>query len=119
MNRHDDQIRAYCVTRDDPISATAFNYLVEVLLAKRGEDLLRVKGILNIKEHPGTPAVIHGVQHLFHPVRWLDSWPSEDHRSRIVFITRDIPQQAVEQVLDTLNAEVAKTDADTVGQGTA
>ncbi len=119
VNRHDDQIRAYCVTRDDPISATAFNYLVEVLLAKRGEDLLRVKGILNIKEHPGTPAVIHGVQHLFHPVRWLDSWPSEDHRSRIVFITRDIPQQAVEQVLDTLNAEVAKTDADTVGQETA
>lgn len=101
------------MTRDAPISALAFNTLIEVLLSKRGEDMLRVKGIINVLEHPGTPAVIHGVQHVFHPIRWLDTWPSEDHRSRIVFITRDIPQDAVEHVLDALNDEVAKAGSST------
>ena len=41
--------------------------------------------------------VCHGVQHLFHPPVLLPRWPSEDRRTRIVFITRDLPRQAVEE----------------------
>jgi len=57
------------------------------------------KGIIDIAERPGQPMVIHGVQHLFHPPVPLDAWPNEDHRTRIVFITRDIPQDAIEDTL--------------------
>ena len=57
---------------------------------------------MNVAGRPETPAVIHGVQHLFHPVQWLDSWPDEDRRTRIVFITRDIPQSSIEGFLDAL-----------------
>jgi G3E family GTPase len=42
---------------------------------------------------------LHGVQHLFHPPVLLPRWPSEDRRTRIVFITRDLPQQAIEESL--------------------
>jgi G3E family GTPase len=45
------------------------------------------------------PVVIHGVQHVFHPPAELEAWPDEDRRSRIVFITRDIDQAAIEQTL--------------------
>jgi len=38
---------------------------------------------------------VQGVQHIFHPPTTLDAWPSEDRRSRLVVITRNIPQEAV------------------------
>lgn len=91
------------MTRDKPISAQALTVFLEMLIASRGADLLRVKGLLNIAERPGKPAVLHGVQHVFHPVVWLDAWPSEDRRSRLVFITRDIPQATIEKLLDALD----------------
>ncbi len=103
VNRHDARIRAYCIVRDQPISAQAFNLFVEILTANACENLLRVKGILNLAEAPGTPVIVHGVQHLFHPVEFLQAWPSEDHRSRLVFITRDIPRDHIERLLDGLN----------------
>jgi hypothetical protein len=56
---------------------------------RRGEDLLRVKDILNLIGETA-PVVIHGVHHIFHPPVQLDGWPDADHRSRIVFITRGI-----------------------------
>jgi len=51
--------------------------------------------------------VIHGVQHVFHPPAWLDRWPSDDRSSRIVFITRRVPQRWVEVLLEAIGAEVA------------
>ena len=102
VNRHDDSIRAFCVVRERPVSGAAFGYFLESLIAGKGADLLRVKGIVNVAERPETPAVVHGVQHLFHPVQWLDAWPDEDRRTRIVFITRDIPKAAIERFLDAL-----------------
>src|SRR5256886_9766480 len=41
----------------------------------------------------------HGVQHLFHPPVLLPAWPSEDRRTRMVFITRDLPRDAIEATL--------------------
>jgi G3E family GTPase len=46
------------------------------------------------------PLVIQGVQHLFYPPATLDAWPDQDRRSRVVFITRDLPRAAVEQLLE-------------------
>jgi G3E family GTPase len=98
-NRHNDRIRAYCITRDHPISSEGFSAWLDMVSAMRGDDLLRVKGIVNITEHPSRPMVIHGVQHIFHPPEILDHWPSDDHRTRIVFITRDIDKEAIDDTL--------------------
>ena len=62
-------------------------------------------------ESPDRPAVIHGVQHVFHAPAWLERWPSDDRRSRIVFITRRIPQRWIEVLLEAIGAEVAGVDA--------
>jgi G3E family GTPase len=61
-----------------------------------------VKGIVCLAEEPDRPLVIHGVQHLFHPPRHLPAWPSADHRTRIVFITRGLDAQALEETLNVL-----------------
>jgi G3E family GTPase len=107
--RHD--VDAYAIVRRDPIRAVALTLFLEAISEHCGADLLRLKGIVNILEIPGRPAVIHGVQHVFHPPTWLARWPSDDRRSRIVFITRGVPRGWVEALLEALDAEVAAVSA--------
>ena len=40
---------------------------------------------------------IHGIQHVFHPPVLLNGWPDDDRRSRIVFITRGLEREEVEE----------------------
>jgi G3E family GTPase len=100
-------VDAYAIVRRDPIRAVALTLFLEALSEHCGADLLRLKGIVNVLESPDRPAVIHGVQHVFHPPSWLARWPSDDHHSRIVFITRGIPRAWVNALLEALDAEVA------------
>jgi G3E family GTPase len=99
VNRHDEHISSFCITRDKPMSWTALSGWLDALASMRGSDLLRVKAIVAIDERPGQPVVLHGVQHLFHPPVLLPEWPSDDHRTRIVFITRDLPRETIEKSL--------------------
>ena len=99
VNRHDDRIRAFCITRERPISWDALSAWLDTLATMRGDDLLRLKAIVALSDRPDQPVVLHGVQHLFHPPVLLPEWPSEDHRTRMVFITRDLPREAIETTL--------------------
>ncbi|MDP6774916.1 MAG: GTP-binding protein [Rhodospirillales bacterium] len=110
VNRHDDRIGAFCMTVDDPIEWDAFAMWLEMLLATRGENVLRIKGILNVAGE-AKPVAIHGVQHVFHPPAALAEWPDAERRSRIVFITRDMGRQAIEDTFRAVygyHAESAK-----------
>ena len=102
VNRHDAHIRAFCLTLEEPLAWNNVATWLEMLSTYRGEDMLRVKGILNVKESEDKPVVIHGVQHLFHPPVQLEAWPSDDRRTRIVFITRDMTPETVEGMLEAL-----------------
>ena len=77
---------------------------LEMLVASRGENLLRVKGILNLKGRD-RPVAIHAVRHLMHPPAMLAAWPDGDPRtSRLVFITRDLPRAVIEDGLRAFQA---------------
>ncbi|PVX72870.1 CobW family GTP-binding protein [Paraburkholderia unamae] len=95
VNRHDDQIRAFCFTVDEPIAQRVLTDWLDVLLSLMGPSMLRIKGIVNV-EGEDRPIVIHGVQHVFHPPVPLEAWPGEDRRSRVVFITRGVERETVE-----------------------
>jgi G3E family GTPase len=110
-DHHDTEIKTYTLLRTKPIRAVALTLFLEALAEHCGADLLRLKGIVNIAESPDRPAVIHGVQHVFHAPAWLERWPSNDRRSRMVFITRRIPRRWVEVLLDAVDAEVAGVSA--------
>jgi G3E family GTPase len=103
---HDAAISCFAILREQPVHAVALTLLLEVLAEHCGGDLLRLKGIVNVAESPDRPAVIHGVQHVFHPPTWLDRWPSEDRRTRLIFIVRDIPRAWIEALLEAVEAEV-------------
>ncbi|MBS1218902.1 MAG: ATP-binding protein [Proteobacteria bacterium] len=105
-HRHDERVKSFCLRYQEPMTWTAFSQTMEVLGALRGSDLLRVKGLINVAEHKG-PMVIQGVQHLFHPPVELENWPSADHSTRIVFITRNIPREAVANLFAAVGAVTA------------
>jgi G3E family GTPase len=80
--------------------------LLEALAEHCGARLLRVKVLVAVAEMPGGPALIHGVQHVFSPPVWLESWPTEDRTTRIVFITQGVPRHFPARLLDAIEAEV-------------
>ncbi len=92
---HSDGIASFVIERDEPLEWLTFARAMETLIALRGADLLRVKGILNVAGCRG-PVVVQYVQHLAHPPVELDSWPDANRASRVVFITRSISQREVE-----------------------
>jgi G3E family GTPase len=97
--RHGDRIRTHSIVRDQPLPREGFLAWLDLVARMRGDDLLRVKGLVHLDDSPDQPLVIHGVQHIFHPPEWLPAWPSDDRRTRIVFITRDMDLDAIEDTL--------------------
>jgi G3E family GTPase len=116
VNRHDDHIRAFCYTSNTPVKVETLQMLLQLLATMRGEDMLRVKGIINVEGEPDSPAVIHGVQHLLHPVTRLKAWPSADRRTRIVFIVKD--EITEEQITTLLNSLSVPDDEDAAWEPT-
>jgi G3E family GTPase len=96
-NRHDASIRAFCLTAEEPIAPAAFDAFFAMLRAAQGPQLLRVKGIVALSDDPARPMVVHGVQHVFHPPVRLERWPDENHRTRLVFIVKDLSRDFVER----------------------
>jgi G3E family GTPase len=98
-NRHDARISAFCVTLDQPLDWPALAMWLQMMIASKGEHLLRIKGILNVKGQD-RPMAIHAVRHLMHPPVKLGAWPEGDPRtSRLVFITRDLSHAVIEDGL--------------------
>jgi G3E family GTPase len=96
VNRHDAAIRAHAFATDKAIAAESFALFQELLRSAHGPKLLRLKAIVKIAERPDNPAIIHGVQHVFHPPVILERWPDGDRRTRMVFITKDLEPGFVE-----------------------
>jgi G3E family GTPase len=98
VNRHDAGIQAFCLRFERPLDWTSFGIWLTMLLHCHGNNVLRVKGMLNVAANPG-PVVIHGVQHLVHPPDHLPEWPDGDHSSRIVFIVKGLFRDMIERSL--------------------
>ncbi|HSD42844.1 MAG TPA: GTP-binding protein [Burkholderiales bacterium] len=106
--RRGDGITTFCVRRGTPLRAVTLTLFLQVLAEHCGARLLRLKGLVDVLERPGRPAVIHGVQHVFHPPTWLDAWPDADRTTRMVVIAHGLDPLWLEALLDALDAEVAE-----------
>ena len=114
---HDARVRSFTMSFDEPLPWEGLVGAMEMLLSFRGEDLLRVKGILNL-EGQNEPLVLHAVQTVLYPLTRLEAWPDGDHRSRLVFITRDIEPEFIEEVLKQfMDAARSSTALETAGRG--
>ena len=111
LHRHDDSVSSFSFIRDEPVPRETLQLLLASLEKHLGPSLLRVKGLVNVAEEPGRPAVIQGAQHLLHNLAWLPGWPDADHRTRIVFITQGIPRGELEEMVGLLGRVAERTAA--------
>ena len=89
---------------DEAIPAGTLEMFLELLRATHGAKLLRIEGHREARRNArDSPVVVHGVQHVFHPTARLDRWPDDDHRTRLVFITRDLPERTVRELFRRLS----------------
>jgi G3E family GTPase len=100
---HSDGIVSFVMREKAPLVWPVFQRAIETLIALRGPDLLRIKGLLNLAGSRG-PVVFQAVQHLIHPPVELAAWPDKDHASRIVFITRGVSERQVEDLFKACRA---------------
>ena len=96
VNRHDAHIRAFCLRHDSPVSGAGLLAWLNLLAGLKGANLLRVKALVNVD---GRPVVVHAVQSVIHEPIVLETWPSEDHSTRVVFIVRDMDRSEAERTL--------------------
>ncbi|MBX5050959.1 CobW family GTP-binding protein [Rhizobium lentis] len=101
VNRHDASIRSFSIVEEKPIDPMALEMFVDLLRSAHGEKLLRMKAIVSVSDRPERPLVLHGVQSIFHPPVRLPAWPdSQDRRTRMVLITKDLPEAFVKDLFD-------------------
>jgi G3E family GTPase len=94
---HSHGIDSFALLFDAPLPWPVFEQVMAVLTALRGADLLRVKGLVAVAGVRG-PVVVQAVQHVAHRPVELEDWPDDDRRSRLVFITRNLPRAPIEQL---------------------
>jgi G3E family GTPase len=83
---HEPSTRSISLTFSEPLDWTGFGLWLSMLLHARGQDVLRVKGFIDVGDTG--PVMLNGVQHIIHPPEHLESWPNQEHRSHVIFIVR-------------------------------
>jgi len=106
---HGDGVVSFVVAQEAPLEWPTFSRAMETLIALRGSDLLRVKGLVNVAGCRG-PVVVQYVQHLAHPPVELQTWPDADRTSRVVFITRNMAERPVRDLFAAVQALVKSPD---------
>ncbi|MFB9268111.1 GTP-binding protein [Bradyrhizobium erythrophlei] len=101
--------KSIVLVRTAPLSRNELQFLLDGISQNLGPNLLRVKGLVNIVDEPGRPAVIQGVQHLLHTMTWLAKWPDADQRTRIVFIIQGIASVDLRDMVELLDRVSART----------
>ncbi|WEF24865.1 GTP-binding protein [Paracoccus sp. S3-43] len=100
---HLERIRSVAWTIDQPVNGTVFDIWMDLLMARRGEDLLRFKGLIHLADMP-YPFAVHGVQHIFHPPVPLQDWRGDDRRTKLVLIVRDFTDPELRELFSALSS---------------
>ena len=91
---HDEDMQSLSLRTEKPLDPTKFMPWLQELVAKDGEKILRSKGILSFKGDDDR-YVFQGVHMMLegdHQRKWKDD---EKRESRVVFIGRELPEQAI------------------------
>ncbi|SHF53998.1 GTPase, G3E family [Kaistia soli DSM 19436] len=116
VSRHDARIRTFTAIRTTPIGRASLESFLERLARNHSSHLLRVKGLVQTVDDRDRPLVVQAAQTVFHPPERLPAWPSEDHRSRLVLIVIDLPEEAEAAIVASFSSlpSIDHADAETL-----
>ncbi|PRX08966.1 UNVERIFIED_ORG: G3E family GTPase [Martelella mediterranea] len=101
VNRHGEHIRAFALTAGRVASPAAIEAFQHRLAAEYGDNLLRLKGVVALSGDD-RPLVVHGVRDMVYPPSRLAAQSgAESEQTRLVVITRDLPETVVRELFET------------------
>ena len=88
---HDDGVKGISLTLNTPVDGQKITVWLNELLAKRGPDILRAKGIIDVKGEERR--LVFQAVHMILEGDFQRPWTDKDNRySRMVFIGRDLDE---------------------------
>lgn len=106
VNRHDAHIRADTLVSRQAIAPQNLAMFLDLLRSAHGPNLLRMKGIVRLADDPSRPLVLHAVQSLMsEPVRLAAAPTGWDGNTRLVMITRDLPEGFISELFAGFSGE--------------
>lgn len=106
-HRHDERVKSFSLVHDQPVPYAAIEMFLDLLRSVHGEQLLRLKGIIELAEQPDRPVVVHGVQKLLHPIARLPKWPEGPRGTRLVIIGFDLAEEHVRRLFAAITNQPA------------
>jgi G3E family GTPase len=93
-HHHETEISSIGIDDERPLNPEKVNDWLSYLLQSRGQDILRMKGVLNFAGEPRR-YVFHGV-HMIFDGQLERPWGANPRRNRLVFIGRKLDRQELE-----------------------
>jgi G3E family GTPase len=93
-HEHDSGIDSIALTSQIPMDPTRISLWLNALIASKGQDILRAKGIIDVKDEPRR--LVFQSVHMVLEGDLLQPWkPDEPRYSRLVFIGRNLDKDAL------------------------
>lgn len=85
---HAGDFRSVVLTHDRPIATSAIENFLDLVATQQGEEMLRIKGLVETPEDLERPLLVQGAQKLLSAPERLPAWPDKERGTRIVVIGR-------------------------------
>ena len=96
-------ISTFVISLDKSVDLDSFIDWLDLLLASRGDSILRVKGYLAANGYH-TPLLIQGVQHILDRPEPMQDWAERGPPTLLVFIAKHVTKTAIERSIKSLLA---------------
>ncbi len=90
---HDARFATFQVAWDHAVEWSAIETWIEGLLSARGDDVYRIKGLINVTRE-SRPTVFQSVQHSVYAPSYLTAWPGGKPYNELTFITQHFSRRA-------------------------
>lgn len=100
---HPPGITSFALRFDAPLDRALFDVFMATLLRLRGQDLLRIKGIVRFQDE-ARAQLIQGVCHVYDQPVALDHEPDEKQQSVLIFIARNLGRTQIEAFWRSLHS---------------
>ena len=111
---HNSEVESFVITFDAPLAWGGVSTTLDTLLQGHGEQILRIKGLVNIQGEPG-PRIVQCLQHTRYPSIRMAAWPDDpayaDRKSRLVFITRNLSEARLRESLAHITTLISRYGA--------
>ncbi|MDD9911313.1 MAG: GTP-binding protein [Ahrensia sp.] len=98
---HAQSVGSVSLTAQHPLHRADLDIFLHGIVMRWGNDLLRVKGLVQLVDEAG-PLVVQGVGTVFEQPYALQQWPDQSRKTRLVVIARNLDERAVRDLFSSL-----------------